>query len=154
MATLGARYPVLTISFGTDGQVYKNRFVKLNTAKERNVEAISATGDTPLGVVRETADGRPRSDTLQGGKGTVEVAVDMMGIVIAEAGASVSRNDKVRVDNLGRVVPATQAANFVVGIALEGTTSPAGIVTTDGVVRGDLISILLLPGNPKQDSLP
>ena len=148
MATLGARYPVLTISFSTDEQVYANRFVKLDSSKDRNVEAISSTGDTPLGVVRDTSDGRPRSNSLPGGKGPVQVAVDMMGIVIAEAGANVARNDKVKVDNVGRVVPADGASDHVVGISLEGTTtvSPSG--------AGDLLSVFLLPGAPQQDTLP
>ena len=125
----GAQTGVLELPYEASGAIVKNRGVKLSG--DQTVQQVAASNDRSLGVA--TVD--VSSTEATAGKG---VTVRVLGVQWCEAGAAVTRGDRVMYDTSGRVVLAATAGNFVIGYALKGTTTGAG----------DLIPVLLTPNLP------
>jgi hypothetical protein len=107
----------------------KFRVVKGGTADE-SCTAVTAAADLPLGVVQHAV--------AAGDAGKQIADVRMMGVTKLEAGAAISRWDRVKLhtSNDGKV--ATNAVGTlanVVGIALSAASA-----------AGDIIDVLLTPG--------
>lgn len=100
------------------------RLVKIGAADRTVIPAAAAT-DTPFGVAE--------FDAASGDTATIQVD----GVAFVEAGAIVSRGDKITSDASGRGVTAAPAAgtnNGVIGIALQAAGA-----------AGDWIEVLLIP---------
>lgn len=93
------------------------RVVKPGTGEE-NAALATAAGDALIGVSVEPKD-------VPAGK-PIDIAVD--GLVEIEAGAAISRGDRLTVDASGRVAPSTVAADKLIGYAWDSANAAGDIL--------------------------
>ncbi|MBK8157981.1 MAG: DUF2190 family protein [Rhodospirillaceae bacterium] len=104
---------VLVLSIAATAVLVKNRFIT-------HAGAVPAAAARCLGVTR--------TDAAIGD----QIAVDVLGTAVVEAGGAIAAGAQVEVDASGRVI--TKAAGVVVGSALQ-----------QSLALGDSIEVLLIP---------
>ena len=119
---------ILDPGYGASAAIVKNRFVKLTGAQ--TVGPISVSTQRALGVANVDIS----AGEAAAGKTT---AVHVLGIAFVEAGAAVAIEARVMPDTLGRAITAATATNIPCGVALKAAAA-----------AGDLIPVLLTPGQP------
>jgi hypothetical protein len=122
---------VLNKGFKVDSaatNVVFGRFAKLGSGNE--IVTTAGAGDLAIGVYTETLD----TAKVSTGKATVGIAI--MGLVRCMAGAAITRGTRVKSDANGKAIACTAALENALGVAM-----------TPASADGDLIDIILTPGN-------
>lgn len=119
---------ILDPGYQASTAIVKNRLVKLSGAQ--TVAAITASTDRALGVANVD---------ISAGEATAgkQTAIHVLGIPFVEAGAAISIGARVMPDTVGRAITAVTATNVPCGVALKAAAA-----------AGDLIPVLLTPGQP------
>lgn len=131
--------PSANFGWVANGNITPSRFVKVDTSAEGRVIQCTATTDFPIGVSQAGTRRAPYSSLNDGfaaiaGEG---VRVFQLGEVCPiEAGAAITRGDRLSPDTSGRGITAGAAVKSG-GIALE-SASGAGV----------LIDMIVLPDTP------
>lgn len=107
-------HSIFTDSFTASGAITAYRAVGFDGAE------ATAQGQKVAGVARtKAADGE-------------QVAVDMIGTTIVEAGAAISAGDSLIVDSSGRAMPSTGEISIASGATQVTSTAANGAILTGG----------------------
>lgn len=123
----GADSGVLELPYKASGNLTKLRAVTLSG--DQTVAQASAGTDQVLGICKASV----AQSTTEPNKA---VAIQVLGVAWVEAGAAVTRANKVMSDGSGRAITATS------------TNRPFGIALKAAANAGDWIPVLLTPGMP------
>lgn len=131
MAAVGG-VEVIDLGFIANEALTIHRFVKNSAAgTDRTVDLADTAKEAVIGVAQHEVEA---ADAAEGAHANIRI----VGISTVEAGAAVTLLSKVQTDSVGRAIDA---------VVTVGNEEIAGVALMAASAAGDLIAILLTPGN-------